>query len=55
MYQESKKEWCELTLHSAILNTLQRAKEIKAQSVSIPAISSGIFGFPKERCVEIIL
>jgi O-acetyl-ADP-ribose deacetylase (regulator of RNase III) len=23
-------------------------------SISLPAISSGIFGFPKERCAEIL-
>ena len=30
-------------------------EEIGIESVSIPAISSGIFGFPKEKCAEIML
>ena len=47
VYKKSKHDWCCLTLHVAILNTLETAKKIKAESVSIPAISSGIFGFPR--------
>ena len=34
---------------------METAKKIKAESISIPAISSGIFGFPKERVMGIIL
>ncbi len=40
-------------LYSAIYNSLLKAKEIGAESVSMPAISTGIFGFPKERAVGI--
>ena len=40
-------------LHNAILNTLKKAEELKCESVSIPAISSGIFGFPKPLCAEV--
>ncbi|MGC8667155.1 MAG: macro domain-containing protein [Chthonomonadales bacterium] len=42
-------------LRSALENSLLRAHELGLQSVSIPAISSGIFGFPKDRCAEILL
>ena len=42
-------------LQSAIQSTLQLASEKKFSSISIPAISSGIFGFPKDRCAKIIL
>ena len=38
---------------SAILNTMHRANELDCTSLSIPAISSGIFGFPKDLCAEI--
>ena len=31
------------------------AKLIKVDSVSIPAISSGVLGFPKDECAEIII
>jgi putative ATPase len=37
-------------LHSAVLSTLQMASKLDCQSVAIPAISSGIFGFPKPLC-----
>lgn len=42
-------------LKSAVLSSLELAAEEEFASVSLPAISSGIFGFPKERCAEIIL
>lgn len=42
-------------LKSAVLSSLELAAEENFASVSLPAISSGIFGFPKERCAEIIL
>jgi len=31
------------------------AKLIKVDSVSIPAISSGVLGFPKNDCAEIMI
>lgn len=40
-------------LYSAVYNSLLKAKEIGAESLSMPAISTGIFGFPKERAVGI--
>ena len=42
-------------LRSAVRNSLERAAELGCKSISIPAISTGIFGFPKERGVKIIL
>jgi O-acetyl-ADP-ribose deacetylase (regulator of RNase III) len=39
-------------LHSAVFNTLRTANKINCKSVAIPAISSGIFGFPKPLCAE---
>ncbi|RMF59422.1 MAG: macro domain-containing protein [Calditrichaeota bacterium] len=42
-------------LKNAVLNSLKLAEEKGFQSISMPAISSGIFGFPKDRCAEIIL
>ncbi|MCC6729611.1 MAG: macro domain-containing protein [Chthonomonadales bacterium] len=42
-------------LGSAARGSLARAEQLGLASVSLPAISSGIFGFPKERCAEILL
>ncbi len=41
-------------LKSAVLSALKLAEEKGIKSVSLPAISSGIFGFPKERAAHII-
>jgi len=42
-------------LRKATLNSLRLADENKLSSIAFPAISTGIFGFPKERCAEIML
>lgn len=39
----------------AVKNTLEKAHELGLTSIAMPAISSGIFGFPKELCAEILL
>ncbi len=41
-------------LKNAVLSALKLAEEKGIKSVSLPAISSGIFGFPKERAAHII-
>ncbi len=41
-------------LESAVKSALEIAEKNKLASVALPAISSGIFGFPKERAVHII-
>lgn len=42
-------------LKNAVLSTLSLASEKGLKSVSMPAISSGIFGFPKDRCAKILV
>ncbi len=42
-------------LKSAVLSSLSLAAEKGLKSISIPAISSGIFGFPKDRCAMILI
>jgi len=42
-------------LKNATLNSLKLADENYLKSISFPAISAGIFGFPIERCAEIML
>jgi O-acetyl-ADP-ribose deacetylase (regulator of RNase III) len=42
-------------LKNATLNSLKLADEKKLKSITFPAISTGIFGFPMERAAEIML
>jgi len=42
-------------LRDATLNSLKVSDENNLTSITFPAISTGIFGFPKERCAEIML
>ncbi len=41
-------------LSDAVTGSLQVADELKCESISMPAISTGIFGFPKDRAAGII-
>jgi O-acetyl-ADP-ribose deacetylase (regulator of RNase III) len=42
-------------LASAVRSSLQLAAERSIRSISFPAISAGIFGFPEDRCARILL
>jgi O-acetyl-ADP-ribose deacetylase len=42
-------------LSKSIHSSLSLASDNSYNSISIPAISSGIFGFPKDRCANILL
>ena len=42
-------------LADATWNSLNIASEKGLSSIAFPAISTGIFGFPKERCAQIML
>ena len=42
-------------LKKATLNSLKLAGENGLRSIGFPAISTGIFGFPKEKCARIML
>jgi O-acetyl-ADP-ribose deacetylase len=42
-------------LRAAIRNSLELASDRKFKSISMPAISSGIFGFPKDKCAKILV
>ena len=41
-------------LSDAVIGSLKVAGELKCRSISMPAISTGIFGFPKDRAAGII-
>jgi len=41
-------------LADAVTGSLRVADELKLTSIAMPAISTGIFGFPKERAAKII-
>ncbi len=41
-------------LAAAVDGALRRAEELSLESIAFPAISTGIFGFPKERAARIL-
>jgi len=41
-------------LYEAVAGSLHIADELKCSSIALPAISTGIFGFPKDRAAGII-
>jgi len=45
----------EMKLRSAVRSTLKLASERGFESLAMPAISAGIFGFPKAECAHIIV
>jgi O-acetyl-ADP-ribose deacetylase (regulator of RNase III) len=45
----------ETKLRSAVRNTLRTAEERGFTTIALPAISAGIFGFPKDRCARIMI
>ena len=42
-------------LKSAALNSFKRAGEKNLRSIALPAISTGIFGYPLDRCADIMI
>jgi O-acetyl-ADP-ribose deacetylase (regulator of RNase III) len=45
----------EAKLASAALSSLRIARDKKIKTIAFPAISTGIFGFPLDKCSEIML
>ena len=42
-------------LASAIRNALNKADELGLSSIALPAISTGVYGYPYERCAKIMV
>jgi O-acetyl-ADP-ribose deacetylase len=42
-------------LKRAMTSVLTLASEKGLRSISVPAISAGIFGFPKDRCAKVLV
>ena len=42
-------------LAATVRGSLERAAELELESLALPAISTGIFGFPKDRAAGVIL
>lgn len=55
VWEEHTPEMADKLLKSAVWNSLMMAHDKGFESIALPAISSGIFGFPKERCASILL
>lgn len=45
----------EIKLENAIKNSLKLMEEYNLKSISFPAISSGIFGYPIKKCANIMI
>ena len=45
----------EIKLAEAVAGSLRLADRLKLTSIAFPAISTGIFGYPKEAAAEVIL
>ncbi len=43
------------SLLNSVKNSLKRAEEKKLKSIAFPAIGTGIAGFPKEQCAQIMV
>jgi O-acetyl-ADP-ribose deacetylase (regulator of RNase III) len=42
-------------LKNATLNSLRLAEQLGLSSIVFPAISTGVFGYPKEKCAQVML
>lgn len=45
----------EALLESAFRNTLIKAEELGARTIALPAISTGVYGYPADQCARILL
>jgi O-acetyl-ADP-ribose deacetylase (regulator of RNase III) len=55
VWRANTEEQNDRLLASATVAALEIAREKGLDSVAFPAVSSGIFGFPKDRCARVML
>ncbi|XP_069886170.1 protein mono-ADP-ribosyltransferase PARP14 isoform X2 [Dipodomys merriami] len=55
VWKEDNAQRCVQLLKSAVICSLLLAEDNNYQSIAIPAVSSGMFGFPLGQCVETIV
>ncbi len=55
IYPNYSPEEAEMLLKNSVLNSLQFLEIKSLHSLGFPAISAGIYGFPPEKCAEIMI
>jgi len=55
IWKEYEPQQADRLLASAVQQSLSVASKEGLLSIAIPAISSGIFGFPKDRCAKVMI